>query len=95
MLAEAGLKARPEAPLEWQQRLAGLSASNGLALIRDFYTGDLSGKPLPTEQIGTIAELAKQGVQLTVDYERLVPLYVAYLRAEGFIDEAVADQAVL
>ena len=95
LLAEAGLRVLPEAPLEWQQRLAGLCASNGLSLIRDFYTGDLSGKPLPTEQIGTLTELAKQGVQLTVDYERLVPLYLAYLRAEGFIDEVVADPAIL
>jgi thioester reductase-like protein len=95
MLAKAGLRVLPETPLEWQQRLTGLSASNGLSLIRDFYTGDLSGKPLPVEQIGTITELTKQDVQLTVDYERLIPLYLAYLRAEGFIDETAATSAVL
>jgi amino acid adenylation domain-containing protein/thioester reductase-like protein len=94
-LAKAGLRVVPEAPLEWQQRLTGLPASNGLALIRDFYTGDLSGKPLPIEQIGTITELAKRDVQLTVDYERLIPLYLAYLRAEGFVDEPVADSVIV
>jgi len=94
-LAGAGLKVLPETPLEWQRRLTGLSPSNGLALIRDFYTGDLSGKPLPIEQIGTIAELTKQNVHLTDDYERLIPLYLAYLRAEGFIDETVSTSAIL
>ena len=94
-LAKAGLTALPETPLEWQKRLTGLSPSNGLALIRDFYTGDLSGKPLPIEQIGTVAELTKQDVPLTDDYERLIPLYLAYLRAEGFIEDAVPTSAVL
>jgi hypothetical protein len=75
--------------------LTGLSSSNGLALIRDFYTGDLSERPLPIEQSGTIAELTKHDVQLTVDYERLIRLYLAYLRAEGFFDETVASVAVL
>jgi amino acid adenylation domain-containing protein/thioester reductase-like protein len=93
-LAKAGLRVLPETPLEWQQRLTGLSPSNGLALIRDFYTGDLSGKPLPIDQIGTIAELTKQDVHLTDDYERLIPLYLDYLRAEGFIDETAATPAV-
>jgi amino acid adenylation domain-containing protein/thioester reductase-like protein len=94
-LAKDGLRVLPETPLEWQRRLTDLSPSNGLALIRDFYTGDLSGKPLPIEQIGTIAELTKHDVHLTVDYDRLIPLYLAYLRAEGFIDETVATPAVL
>ena len=95
LLGNDGLRVLPETPLEWQHRLNDLSSSNGLALIRDFYTGDLSEKPLPIEQSGTISELTQHDVQLTVDYERLIPLYLAYLRAEGFIDETVASLAVL
>ena len=95
VLAKAGLRVLPEPPLEWQQRLTDLSPSNGLALIRDFYTGDLSGKPLPVEQLGTITELAKLDVQLMVDYDRLIPLYLGYLRGEGFIDGTVATSEVL
>jgi len=95
VLAKAGLRVLPEPPLEWQQRLTDLSPSNGLALIRDFYTGDLSGKPLPVEQLGTITELAKLDVHLMVDYDRLIPLYLGYLRGEGFIDGTVATSEVL
>ncbi|MGX7000244.1 amino acid adenylation domain-containing protein [Caballeronia sp. KNU42] len=95
LLAKDGLKVLPETPLEWQHRLTGLSSSNGLALIRDFYTGDLSEKPLTIEQSATIAELTRHDVQLTVDYEQLIPLYLAYLRAEGFLDESVTNLAVL
>lgn len=94
-LAKSGLSVLPETPLEWQQRLTGLSPSNGLALIRDFYTGDLSGTPQPIDQIGTKAELTKQDVHLTDNYDRLIPLYLDYLRAQGFIDETAATPAVL
>jgi hypothetical protein len=39
--------------------------------------------------------LAKLDVQLMVDYDRLIPLYLGYLRAEGFIDGTVATSEVL
>jgi hypothetical protein len=79
------LRAEPQAAADWQRRLADLDASNGLALIRDFYTGDLSAAPLPVEQIGTLTELARHGVDLTVDYGALIRLYVGYLREAGFL----------
>ncbi len=41
-LAELGLVATPEAPAAWRKRLATLDAGNRHALLRDFYTGDLS-----------------------------------------------------
>ena len=85
-LAACGLHAEPQAAADWQRRLADLDASNGLALIRDFYTGDLSAAPLPVEQIGTLTELARYGVDLTVDYSALIRLYVGYLRDAGFLD---------
>ncbi|MFL9907680.1 non-ribosomal peptide synthetase [Paraburkholderia sp. RL17-337-BIB-A] len=84
-LAACGLRAEPQAAADWQRRLADLDASNGLALIRDFYTGDLSAAPLPVEQIGTLTELARHGVDLTVDYGALIRLYVGYLREAGFL----------
>jgi amino acid adenylation domain-containing protein/thioester reductase-like protein len=83
-LAAGGLHAEPQVPADWQRRLASLDASNGLTLIRDFYTGDLSAAPLPVEQRGTLTELAMHGVDLVADYGALIPLYVRYLRAEGF-----------
>ena len=85
-LAACGLRAEPQPAADWQGRLADLDASNGLALIRDFYTGDLSAAPLPVEQIGTLTELARHGVDLTVDYGALIRLYVGYLRDAGFLD---------
>jgi amino acid adenylation domain-containing protein/thioester reductase-like protein len=94
-IAKAGFQVRPEKPLQWQQRLADLEPENALSLIRDFYTGDLSAKPVPVEYIGTLAELAKRGVNLAVDYDRLISLYLSYLRTEGFFDdrvEATADR---
>jgi len=56
-----------------------------LALIRDFYTGDLSGAPLPVEQIDTLTELARHGVALTTDYGAMIRLYIGYLRDAGFL----------
>jgi amino acid adenylation domain-containing protein/thioester reductase-like protein len=85
-LAVCGLHAEPQTAADWQRRLADLDASNGLALIRDFYTGDLSAAPLPVEQIGTLTELARHGVDLTIDYGALIRLYVGYLRDAGFLD---------
>ncbi|CAE6925049.1 non-ribosomal peptide synthetase [Paraburkholderia domus] len=93
-LAACGLRADPQTAAEWQRRLADLEPSNGLALIRDFYTGDLSAAPLPIEQIGTVTALARYGVDLTVDYDALVRLYVGYLRAAGFL-EPVSETAAL
>ncbi|MEA3087823.1 MAG: hypothetical protein QOC89_5520, partial [Paraburkholderia sp.] len=84
-LAVCGLHAEPQAAADWQRRLADLDASNGLALIRDFYTGDLSAVPLPVEQFDTLTELAWHGVDLTVDYGALIRLYVGYLRDAGFL----------
>ncbi|MFM0281806.1 amino acid adenylation domain-containing protein [Paraburkholderia sediminicola] len=85
-LAVCGLHAEPQTAADWQRRLADLDASNGLALIRDFYTGDLSAGPLPVEQIGTLTELTRRGVDLTIDYSALIRLYVGYLRDAGFLD---------
>ncbi|MGP8439727.1 amino acid adenylation domain-containing protein [Paraburkholderia fungorum] len=85
VLAACGLHAAAQAPADWQRRLAGLDASNGLALIRDFYTGDLSGAPLPVEQIDTLTELARHGVALTTDYGAMIRLYIGYLRDAGFL----------
>jgi hypothetical protein len=92
-LAGCGLRAEPQAAADWQRRLADLDASNGLALIRDFYTGDLSAVPLPVEQIGMLTELARQGVDLTVDYSALIRLYVGYLRDAGFLDPVREEAA--
>ncbi|NPT54756.1 NAD-dependent epimerase/dehydratase family protein [Paraburkholderia sp. 5N] len=85
-LAACGLRADPQAVASWQRRLADLEPSNGLALIRDFYTGDLSVAPLPVDQIGTLTELARHGMDLSVDYGALIQLYVGYLRDAGFLD---------
>jgi amino acid adenylation domain-containing protein/thioester reductase-like protein len=84
-LAELGLTASPEGPQEWQKRLASIDASNGLALLRDFYTGDLSWHDMPVDQIGTISRLAQFDESLAIDYGRLIETYVRYLRSEGFL----------
>ncbi|SDG66413.1 non-ribosomal peptide synthetase [Paraburkholderia phenazinium] len=93
--AQAGFRLRREAPEQWQRRLADVDPANGLALIRDFYIGDLSARPLPVEQTGTLAELAKYGVDLSFDYRSLIRLYLTYLRAQGFIEEPAPAQTQL
>nr|WP_160167946.1 non-ribosomal peptide synthetase [Caballeronia insecticola] len=85
VLGESGLVAMPEAPDAWKQRLATIDSANGLALLRDFYTGDLTWHDMPVEQIGTISRLASADVSLSVDYSRLIGVYLRYLRAEGFL----------
>ncbi|MDR5818953.1 hypothetical protein [Caballeronia sp. LZ043] len=83
-MSKLGLVAKAEAPGEWQLRLAGLDASSGLALLRDFYTGDLSWHDTPVEQAGTIALLAQFDIDLTADYARLIDVYTCYLLGERF-----------
>jgi len=94
-LGRSGLSARPEAPDAWKQRFATIDSANGLALLRDFYTGDLTWHDMPVEQIGTISRLASADVSLSVDYSRLIGVYLRYLRAEGFfaIDTRGAEAA--
>ncbi|MDR5770279.1 MULTISPECIES: non-ribosomal peptide synthetase [unclassified Caballeronia] len=84
-LARQGLRANPETPEAWKQRLATIDPTNGLALLRDFYTGDLDWHDMPVEQIGTISRLARFDVSLTIDRARLMRVYVRYLRNEGFM----------
>lgn len=84
-LADCGLLAVSEPPVEWQQRLATIGEDNGLSQIKEFYTGDLSGTAPPVEQSATLAALAALGVDYATDYATLVPIYVAYLRREGFL----------
>ncbi|WP_309913209.1 SDR family oxidoreductase [Caballeronia sp. LZ033] len=83
-LSKLGLVAKAEAPGEWQLRLAGQDASSGLALLREFYTGDLSWHDTPVEQAGTIALLAQFDIDLTADYARLIDVYTCYLLGERF-----------
>jgi hypothetical protein len=92
-LAACGLRAEPLAAMDWQRRLVELDASNGLVLIRDFCTGNLSAAPLPVEQIGTLSELVRYDLDLMVDYGALIRLYVGYLCEVGFFD-AFAEAVV-
>lgn len=85
-LADGGFPTVAESPADWQPRLATISENNGLSQIKEFYTGDLSGASLPVEQSATLAALAKLGVNYATDYATLTPLYVAYLRREGFLE---------
>ncbi|WP_409978024.1 non-ribosomal peptide synthetase [Pseudomonas sp. C9-3] len=85
MLGNQGLVARAEPPGQWQKRLATIDPSNGLALLRDFYTGDLTWHDTPVQQCRTLDRLESLGVSLTVDSVRLVERYVSYLRDEGFL----------
>ncbi len=84
-LAGLGFAVAGEAPAVWQRRLAAIGEDNALAQIRDFYTGDLSVPSLPTEQGETLAELARLGAGLDVDYDALLATYVRYLREAGFL----------
>jgi amino acid adenylation domain-containing protein/thioester reductase-like protein len=84
-LADCGYPARGEAPARWQHRLADIGAQNGLAQIKDFYTGDLSGNPLPIEQTATTAALAALQATYTCDYTCLIRTYTTYLKQEGFL----------
>jgi amino acid adenylation domain-containing protein/thioester reductase-like protein len=84
-LAKLGFAVRGEAPKVWQQRLNTLSEQNGLSQIKEFYTGELEGPSFPIEQSETLAELARLDASLAVDYGRLLPLYVNYLRQVGFL----------
>ncbi|MCC7221316.1 MAG: hypothetical protein IT490_11395, partial [Candidatus Contendobacter sp.] len=84
-LVDCGLPAVGEPPAEWQQRLATIGEDNGLSQIKEFYTGDLSGPAPLVEQSATLAALATLGVDYATDYATLIPIYVAYLRREGFL----------
>ncbi|MDD2466555.1 MAG: amino acid adenylation domain-containing protein [Desulfobulbus sp.] len=84
-LAKCDCSARPEPAAEWQKRLASLAADNGLTQIKEFYTGDLSGEAPPTEQTATLAALADLGINYAADYNTLIPLYVDYLKRQGFL----------
>jgi len=94
-LGKQGLRALPEAPEAWKQRLATLDSANGLALLRDFYTGDLTFHDMPVDQIGTIARLAQFDVRLAIDYAQLIRVYVRYLRDEGFLPANTRDAEVM
>ncbi len=84
-LGSCGLTADPEPASTWQQRLATIGEDNALAQLKGFYEGDLSGDPPPTEQTATLAALEALGIDFTADYETLIPLYVDYLKDEGFL----------
>ena len=84
LLSSYGISATQEDWKHWQQRLTSLDASNGLAQIKDFYTGDLSHPDVPVIQQNTIAHLRKVGIDTTASYPRWVATYVAYLKREGF-----------
>ena len=84
-LAGCGFTAKAEPPAEWQKRLASIGEENALSQIKDFYTGDLSAAPLPVEQTATLAALGALGVGSAPSYEILLPLYLNYFKAEGFL----------
>ena len=84
-LAGCGFTAKAESPAEWQKRLASIGEENALSQIKDFYIGDLSSAPLPVEQTATLAALGALGVGGVPSYEKLLPLYVRYFKAEGFL----------
>jgi len=94
-LGKEGLRTLPEAPEAWKQRLATLDSANGLALLRDFYTGDLTFHDMPVDQIGTIARLAQFDVRFAIDYAQLIRVYVRYLRGEGFLPANTRDAEVM
>ena len=85
ILAGCGCPAHPEPAADWQKRLANLVEDNGLTQIKEFYTGDLSGKAQTTEQTATLAALADLGIDYAADYATLIPLYVEYLKDQGFL----------
>ncbi|MFP4325470.1 MAG: amino acid adenylation domain-containing protein [Desulfonatronovibrio sp.] len=84
-LTRCGFKASAEAPGKWQQKLSNIGQDNALAQIKDFYTGDLRAEDLPVEQSAALEALDKLGVNYRADYGSLIPLYVRYLRKEGFL----------
>lgn len=90
MLDKQGLVAHAEPPEQWQKRLATIDPSNGLMLLRDFYTGDLTWHDIPVQQRHTLDRLENLGVSLVLDSARLVERYVGYLRTEGFLPVSTA-----
>ena len=84
-LSTLGFDIHGEEAKRWQLRLNDLDEQNGLSQIKEFYTGELDGPSFPIEQRETLAELARLYASLAVDYGRLLPLYVAYLRQVGFL----------
>lgn len=84
LLASHGISATQEDWKHWQQRLGSLDSSNGLAQIKDFYTGDLSHPEVPVMQQNTIANLRRVGIDTAASYPRWVATYVDYLKREGF-----------
>ena len=84
-LSTLGFDIHGEEAKRWQLRLNDLDEQNGLSQIKEFYTGELDGPSFPIEQRETLAELARLDASLAVDYGRLLPLYVAYLRQVGFL----------
>ncbi|MBF0548425.1 MAG: amino acid adenylation domain-containing protein [Candidatus Riflebacteria bacterium] len=84
-MAECGFEIHGETPQKWQDRLANIKEDNGLAQIKEFYTGDISSPSFPTEQTKTLAELSQLGTELETEYDKIIPIYVHYLRQVGFL----------
>ena len=84
-LGRLGFDIKGEAAETWQRRLVNIGEENGLAQIKEFYTGDISSPSFPSDQSETLAELARLGAGLDVNYDTLLTIYVRYLRESGFL----------
>ena len=82
----AGFLATAENPQIWQESLKNIDEKNGLYSIREFYMGDLSTEDeIEIQQEKTLTFLKKQGLSMDLNLQKLVPLYLKYLRSEKFI----------
>ncbi len=85
LLATSGLGAGAESSKDWQKRLQHLDGTNALTQIRDFYSGDLSGRPPRVHHEKTLVALQALGLDTRVEYPALISLYAGYLKSEGFL----------
>ncbi|MBM3273636.1 MAG: SDR family oxidoreductase [Candidatus Sericytochromatia bacterium] len=93
LLAAAGSTAKPQAVPDWQREVAAVGEDNGLSTIKDFYLGELAAEDPDIVQAATLARLGDLGVPFEADCAGLVPTYVKYLSAEGFLPETGAVRA--
>ena len=82
----SGLRATVQDVMKWQKNLDHIGSENGLYALRDFYLGDLSsGMDFKIEQSKTIKFLKTCGIDLSVEMQPIVDVYLKYLIQEGFL----------
>jgi thioester reductase-like protein len=85
LFRESGLSVKGESPENWGQKLLEIDESNAINMFKDFDVGRLAGVSLAIEQSATFEVLRKLGVVYSIDYGKIVPTYVRYMRESGFV----------